>query len=95
MDEITIRDNNFEILRIIDDPGQLAKARKQWNTLVRIKEPPNTNWTHKIDIESSSRFLNDRWLYNKEGYIARLNYQLKPMYKVSDVKLFNEIYLGP
>lgn len=94
MDEITVRDENFEMLSVINNPGLLAKAQEQWDSLVRIKELPNTNWTHKIDIRSGSRSLNGRWLYNKAGYIAKLNYQLKPMYKVSDVKVFNEIYLG-
>jgi len=91
MDEIEILDDRFELLRIIDDPTELAKAQELWSTLIPIESLPNTNWTHKLDIQSDT--VGGRWLYNAEGYVAKLNKQLKPMYKVSNVTLFNEIYL--
>jgi hypothetical protein len=92
MDEITVRDRNFEVLREINDSDQLGKAQEQWDALIRIDELPNTNWTHKMDIKSNS--VGGRWLYNSEGYVARLNKRVKPDYRVSNVKSFNEIYLG-
>ncbi len=94
MDQITVRDSNFEVVRTIDRPEQLAKAQEQWDSLTGIAKLPNASWTHKIDIRSVSASLDGRWLYNREGYIAKLNYRLKPMYKVPDVKSFNAIYLG-
>lgn len=94
MDKITIRDSNFEILRVIDSPELLTKAQELWDSLIRISELPNANWTHKIDIRSGSRSLDGRWLYNREGYVAKLNYRLKPAYKVPDVNSFNEIFLS-
>ena len=81
-----------EVVRAINERDQLAKAQEQWDSLIPIDELPNTNWTHKLDIKSGS--VGGRWLYNKEGYIAKLNKRLDPMYKVSNIKLFNEIYLG-
>jgi hypothetical protein len=93
MDKITVLDGGFQVLRVINESDQLAKAQEQWHSLIPIDELPNTNWTHKLDIKSD--FVGGRWLYNKEGYIAKLNKQLEPKYKVSDVKLFNETYLDP
>ena len=77
---------------MISNPDLLASAQQQWNSLIRIGEPPNFNWTHKIDIKYGSG--SHRWLYNKEGYVTMLNKRLKPIFKVSNVKLLNEIFLG-
>ena len=93
MQEITVRDNEFGVLRIINTADRLAKAQELWDSLIPIDKLPNTDWTHKLDIRSDS--IGGRWLYNEDGYVAKLNYRLKPMYKVPDVTSFNEIFLGP
>ncbi len=93
MQEITVRDNEFAVLRIINTADRLAKVQELWDSLIPIDELPNTDWTHKLDIRSDS--IGGRWLYSEEGYIAKLNYRLKPIYKVPDVKSFNAIFLGP
>ena len=90
--EITVRNKDFEVIRVVQELEVLKEAEKAWQKLKPIDSLPNTNWTHKLDVTSES--IGGRWLYNKEGYLAKLNKQLKPMYKVSDVSKFNEIYLG-
>ena len=90
--EIKVRNKDFEVIRVIQELEVLEEAEKVWQKLKPIDTLPNTNWTHKLDVTSES--IGGRWLYNKEGYLAKLNKQLKPMYKVSDVSKFNEIYLG-
>ena len=90
--DIQVRNANFEVIRVIQEPEMLQRAEKEWQKLKPIDTLPNTNWTHKLDVNSEA--IGGRWLYNKEGYLAKLNKQLKPMYKVSDVNKFNEIYLG-
>ncbi len=71
---------------------QLAKAQELWDSLIPIDKLPNTDWTHKLDIRSDS--IGGGWLYNEDGYVAKLNHRLKPMFKVPDVKSFNAIFLG-
>ena len=90
--EIKIRNNDFKVIKTINAPAELAEANNEWKQLIPIKSLPNTNWTHKIDI--SSRTIGGRWLYNKEGYVAKLNKRLKPMFKVKNVESFSKVYLG-
>ena len=91
MEEITIRDGNLKILRIIDSAEQLARAQELWNSLVQADGLPSPDWTHRIDIKSGCHA--GRWLYNQEGVIARLNKGLKPSYRVPNVESFNAFFL--
>jgi len=50
---------------------------------------PNTAWTHKLDIKATQ--IGGRWLYDKNGYLAKLNYQLTPSYIVKDPEAFNKL----
>jgi len=90
--EIKILNTEFKVIKIIKNPNELKLAKNEWGKLVSINSLPNTNWSHKIDITSKS--IGGRWLYNKQGYLAKLNKQLKPIYKVNNVKTFNKVYLG-
>jgi hypothetical protein len=92
--EIVVLDSNFNQKRIINQPEQLSEISKIWRQLkqIQINELPNTNWTHKLDIKAGD--LSGRWLYNKEGYLSRLNYQLYPTYRVENTAEFNKLILG-
>jgi len=90
--EIKVLDNQFKEIRTITNKDELLKAQKAWKQLIPIKDLPNSNWTHKLDI--ATNYVGGRWLYNKEGYIAKLNKYLEPKYKVSNVEEFNKIFLG-
>jgi len=92
MQQIKILNNEFSVIKVISSTKELELAKKEWGQLIPINKLPNTNWTHKIDITSKS--IGGRWLYNKQGYLAKLNKQLKPMYKTNNVKSFNKVYLG-
>ena len=96
MGPITILDHEFDVIRNIDGKVDLNEFERHWNLLEPIEILPNYNWTHKIDISSDGNFgkkFGGRWLYNNEGYIARLNKQLKPIYRVEDVQHFNGFLL--
>ena len=54
MDEIAVLNCRAGILRVINNPDQLAKAKEQWDSLIPIDALPNTNWMHKLDIRSDS-----------------------------------------
>ena len=90
--EIKVFDNQSKQIRLINNKDELVHAQKIWKHMVPIKKLPNKNWTNKLDI--TTNYVGGRWLYNKEGYIAKLNKYLEPKYKVSNVDEFNKIFLG-
>lgn len=90
--EIIVLDSHFKTLKIINQPEQLLSINEIWKQLKPINKLPNSNWTYKLDIESNH--MSGCWLYNKEGYLAKLNYQLEPKYRVEDPNKFNMLILG-
>ena len=92
--KVVVLDSKFNQVRLINQPEQLQEITKLWQQLKPIDKDamPNTNWTHKLDIQAGH--LSGRWLYNKQGYLATLSYRLKPMYKVEDPAAFNKLILG-
>lgn len=52
-----------------------------------IDKPPDYSWSHKFDIVSEK--CGGRWLYNKEGYFSKLNYFMKPSYRILEPTEFN------
>jgi len=91
---VIVLDSSFQQIRVIDQPDQIKHLNDLWKNLkpIKVKDLPNTNWTHKLDIKSNGSTA--RRLYNQEGYLAKLNYQLKPSYKVVNLKAFNKLILG-
>ena len=89
---IVVRDADFRITRTLASPAEMQEINALWQTLERIEERPSTNWTHKLDVEANVR--SGRWLYSQEGYLVKLNYRLKPRYKIRDPERFNEVVLG-
>ncbi len=89
-----VLDSSFQQIRVIDQPDQIKQLNDLWKNLkpIKVKDLPNTHWTHKLDIESN--VSTTRWLYNQEGYLAKLNYQLEPSYKVVNLEAFNKLILG-
>lgn len=85
--EVQIRNNDFKVIKNLS-LDEMQYLEKSFLTFQKIVEPPITNWTHKIDIRSKR--LNGRWLYSDDGYISKLNYFLKPSYKIINVAEFNE-----
>ena len=81
-----------EAIIVIVSTDRLIEIVKQWNKLKPVKRLPNTNWTHQLKIEGD-KSIGGTWLYNSQGYIARLNYMLKPMYSVSNIELFNKLLI--
>ena len=90
--EIVVLDSNFNRVRVVNDFEQLQEINKLWQQLEQVDKLPDIAWTHKLDIRANQ--LSGRWLYNKNGYLAKLNYQLKPMYQVEDPAAFNKIILA-
>ena len=83
---LKILDNNFEMVKEITDESELAGLKSAIQLGEPVKVPDNPEWEYKLDIETEKE--NQRWLYNKKGYLAKLNYQLRPCYKISEPEWF-------
>ena len=90
--KITVWDSNSNRKRVIDDFNELQKINKIWQQLEPIDKLPDREWACSIDIYANQ--LESSWLYNKNGYLARLNYELKPKFRVKDIAAFNELILA-
>lgn len=89
---ITIRNSDFEEIHEFD-PTEIDAFKFEWDSLTKLVEAPNSEWTHKIDITGGS--LKGRWLYNSEdGVMTSLNYFSKPCYRVTNIERFNTLLLG-
>ncbi len=90
---ISILNKDFKKILSISEKEKINKIEQLWNNnLVLVDELPNYEWDYKLDIISST--IGGRWLYNSNGYIAKLNYQLKPMYKITKPYDFKKEILG-
>ena len=94
--EITVLDSNFNKIRVINDYEQLETINRHWQQLERVKSNQKDvissyQWTHKLDIKAN--ILNGRWLYNDKGDLAKLNYNMEPMYKVKNPATFYRLIL--
>ncbi len=87
--EVVVRDSDFNIVRIINQPEQIREINRLWKELQQIHELPNTNWTDTLDIKANQ--YEGRWCYNRQGYLAYLNVFLEPMFKVEDPAAFNKL----
>jgi hypothetical protein len=87
--KITVLNNNFQQIRIIDQPQILKEINELWGEFEPIDEFPDMKWTYKLDIDSNK--LSGRWLYNEAGYLGKLNKQLKPMFKIKNQETFNKL----
>ncbi len=90
--KIIVLDSDLRLLRVIDQSDSLSQINNLWKEFESINDLPDTQWTHTLDIVSKD--LSGRWLYNQDGYLAKLNKQLKPMYKVHNREAFNKFILG-
>ena len=94
MAEIEIRDNHFEVIRVLEDEESLDYFYSFLTDIETSGVPDNLHWDCKIDLTSSDRRNNGRWLYDKRGYLARLNYRLKPCFKVNNYEELNVFIFG-
>jgi len=95
--KIEIRDPNFMITKVIDSQQELQQINEHWKQMDRYEDYLEINYTDTFDIDTimpSGRNSGDRILYNRNGYLTILTYQLKPCYKVQDPNAFNELLFG-
>lgn len=89
--EIIVLDTNFKQVNLIKDSIQISEIKAIIaNSDKIINLPEKLNWNYKIDIKSNVNF--GRWLYDSTGILSKLNYQLKPSYKIKDNRKLNALF---
>jgi len=86
---ISVRNNNFEVVKVIKDQQSLQQFEKAWKEKKVIKTTQLTQWLYKIDIEGEG--YDDRWLYDPSGYVRVLSKVKTPVYRLSDAESFNKL----
>ncbi|KXZ26706.1 hypothetical protein AYB33_06660 [Leptospira santarosai] len=93
---VIFRNRQFESLKTLKTESEIAEFKSQLTFLEAVPDYGDGEHycTHNIDIEvddDPGRVYKGRWLYySREGNFAKLNYQLKPRFKLKNYKEFNE-----
>lgn len=74
---------------VITDKSHLDIIQIAWCGFEKIKFPPDTDWSHSLKIEGGAS--EGIWLYNDKGYLSRLNYELKPSFRIMNSEEFNRL----
>ncbi|MCP4129589.1 MAG: hypothetical protein GY754_01110 [bacterium] len=85
--QVTIKSKSFDWVKELSRE-EIVYLEKAFPTFQKINLPPDYQWSYSINIKSKKS--GGSWLYNKKGYIARLNYSLKPSYKIPNPEEFNK-----
>ena len=86
---VSVRNKNFEVVKVIKDQQSLQQFEKAWKEKKKIKNSPLTQWLYKIDIEGKG--YGGRWLYDPTGYLQVLSKVKTPVYRISDAESFNKL----
>jgi hypothetical protein len=89
---IKVLNSEFNEIKVINKPVQLIEINKILSKVELINKLPNVVWNYKLDIQAIKG--SGRWLYNEEGYIVKLNYQMEPVYRIKDSIAFKKAILG-
>ena len=86
---LRVLDAGFEEVARLRDPVALRALERLWGQFAPAEGAEIPVWTHKLDIESDQ--IGGRWLYSREGYVARLDKELESIYRVPDPGAFNAL----
>jgi hypothetical protein len=90
--EIKVLDSAFNILNTIKDTIKINELKSLIGDLDDINNATiNHKWNYKLDILSDN--YSGRWLYDTLGILTRLDYQLKPSYRIQDSHKFTNLLL--
>ncbi len=93
--KITVLNNDFKEVKLIEDPNELFEFTKQWNSKVDLKDGTvpfgvSAKTKHyKIDVVAEGR--STRWLYLPIGRVHILTKGPASTYKIEDIEAFNKL----
>lgn len=85
--QVTVRDRDFEIVRILDGEEELTPFVRAWEHKREVDFVPNPTWTYKIDIRRGD--YSQRWLYDPTGWTSLLAVKGGTFYRIEEVSTFN------
>jgi hypothetical protein len=86
---VTVRNQNFEIVKVINDKVSLQLFEEIWKTKAKLTSSVTPQWLFKIDIEGKR--YGDRWLYDPRGYVSVLSKAKVPVYNIPVPDSFNQL----
>lgn len=87
--QVIVRNQKFEIVKVIDDKTSLQQFEEIWKTKTKMKAPVTPKWSFKLDIEGKG--YGDRWFYDSQGYVQVLSKAKVPVYKIPASITFNSL----
>ena len=81
---IKIINKNFEESIVIDDTETLESIKLILKNADKIKYDNKMSITFQYTLDFECSNHSGRWLYSTNGYLAKLNYFLKPCYKIEN-----------
>jgi hypothetical protein len=96
---VSVRDHNFQLVKVITSDGDLASFRKMWSTLVEadpgLCRQAASGVHYKLDIQWASH--GSRWLYDPAGFVRVLGIWraiwVAPLYRMPTPGEFNRILM--
>ena len=76
--EVRVLNADFELVRVIDDPGALAEFQARWEDRTIASSPVEPCFSFKVDIVTESG--STRWLYDPAGYARVLTKRESPLF---------------
>jgi hypothetical protein len=89
---ITVLNSNFEVINTIDELGQLTYIQSLFHQSNKLELSTKPNWKYKLDLKGGKK--SGRWLYDPEGFICVLNYQLNSCYKIENPVKVRSVLIG-
>lgn len=86
---VKVRNQKFEIVKVINDKASLQLFERIWKTKRKVKSSVAPQWLYKIDIEGKGH--GDRWLYDPGGYVQVLSKAKVPIYEIPTPDPFNQL----
>jgi len=89
---VTVLNSNFELINTIDELDQLTFIQSLFHQSNKLELSSKPKWSYKIDIKGGKK--SGRWLYDPEGVICLLNYQLNSCYKIENPDKVRSVLIG-
>ena len=91
VDGVTVRDSDFTVINVIDEPASLRAFEELWRTrkLIQSEPRPVSEYPFKVDIRANVG--SGRWLYRKDGTMTLLSVKFSGVYVIEDSASLNSL----
>jgi hypothetical protein len=98
MVQVTVRDPDFHIVRVLASEHELAAFSSLWAARIKVDDrswtPPPGRDHHKLDIRwryRNGRMRSFRWLYHPDGCVNLLTIWRPPLYRMASRSAFETL----